>query len=468
MSAQDGVKQSKKIRVLIATGIYPPEDGGPATYSKLLVDELPKIGAATGNSVAGDLPSGGFEVQVVPFRIVRYLPKIIRHIAYFFALIHYARVSKSDIVYAQDPVSVGLPALLATAFLNIGKTKSEKNSTQDGGAENDTGHDSVVRDGDTQTGGRKKFLLKIVGDYAWEQGVQRCGVRDRLDEFAGSIYAASTGDNAHGSHGRRYPALVLLLKNIQRHVADHADHIIVPSQYLKKIIVKWGVSSDKISVIYNSFEVPKDLLAKEEARTKITAPKSVSQKVIARNNAYFSIAPSDRLIVSVARLVPWKGLTLLISLMKDFKEFPNLKLIIIGSGPDRESLERFVKEYDLGAKVAMIAPLPHDRMLEYLSAADLFVLNTAYEGLSHVLLEAMAVGTPIITTAVGGNIELIRNGDQGLLVGYNDQIGLRDAIRKLLSDPLCARDLAARARKKVESFGRDRMLAEVATLMRSL
>ena len=105
----------KTIKITIATGIFPPSIGGPAQYSKLLLDKL---------------PASGFEISVVSFDGVRKFPKIIRHALYFFILIK--KSFNADVIYAQDPVSVGFPSLVVSKLL------------------------------------RKKFVLKIVGDYAWE------------------------------------------------------------------------------------------------------------------------------------------------------------------------------------------------------------------------------------------------------------------------------------------------------------
>ena len=87
------------IRVLITTGLYPPESGGPATYTKLLEEKLPEL---------------GFEVRVLPFRTVRHLPPVVRYIAYFWKCLRLAR--QAGVVYAQDTVSVGLPSALASMF----------------------------------------------------------------------------------------------------------------------------------------------------------------------------------------------------------------------------------------------------------------------------------------------------------------------------------------------------------------
>jgi len=88
------------MRVLICTGLYPPDIGGPATYSKMLVNELPKR---------------GFFVSVLSFGTVRHLPKIFRHFIYFLKTMQLGK--EADVIFAQDPVSVGLPSLLASKLL---------------------------------------------------------------------------------------------------------------------------------------------------------------------------------------------------------------------------------------------------------------------------------------------------------------------------------------------------------------
>ncbi len=98
-------------KILIATGVYPPESGGPATYSKLLEQRLPAL---------------GFSVTVLPFRTVRHLPKFVRHFAYFLKCLNLAR--KADIVYSLDTVSVGLPAALAAKLLGS-NSRTERNTS---------------------------------------------------------------------------------------------------------------------------------------------------------------------------------------------------------------------------------------------------------------------------------------------------------------------------------------------------
>ena len=85
-----------------------------------------------------------------------------------------------------------------------------------------------------------------------------------------------------------------------------------------------------------------------------------------------------------------------------------------------------------------------------LGASDALALCSAYEGLSHVLLEAMAAGRPILATAVGGNLELIRDGENGLLVPYGDRKALADALVRVASEPELAERLGCQARADAE------------------
>ncbi|MCK5027881.1 MAG: glycosyltransferase family 4 protein [Candidatus Pacebacteria bacterium] len=369
------------MNILIATGIYPPESGGPATYSKLLFDELPVL---------------GIDVEVLPYRKVAHIPKIFRHSAYFLKVLQKGR--NVDLIYAQDPVSVGFPAVCASVIL------------------------------------RKPFVVKIVGDYAWEQGTQRFGVEDLLDEFS-----------TKGGYG----FTVGLMKKIELFVAKHAHTVVVPSNYLKKIVSNWGVDEDKISVVYNAFDVPNLLFSKEKLREK--------HKI------------KDTTLISVGRLVPWKGFKTLIEVFpKIQKKIPNLCLVIVGDGADRKMLELYVSKNNLQESVRFTGQLSHNETLEHIAAADMFVLNTSYEGFSHLLLETMALKTPLVTTNAGGNPELIENRKEGLLVECDDREALANSIYELLEDTQKTQKYSESAFNKVSKFTKERMLKSIVELLSSV
>src|SRR3989344_4186231 len=112
---------------------------------------------------------------------------------------------------------------------------------------------------------------------------------------------------------------------------------------------------------------------------------------------------------------------------------PELKLAIYGSGPDQAKLEELIRRLKVTHAVS-ITKLDHRQLMFQLTNALMFVLNTGYEGFAHTVIEAMAAGTPVITTTVGGNPEIITDGHNGLLVPYNQAGELKAAIVGLLND----------------------------------
>ena len=108
---------------------------------------------------------------------------------------------------------------------------------------------------------------------------------------------------------------------------------------------------------------------------------------------------------------------------------------------------------------------------QYLQAADVFTLHTRYEGLSHVMLEAMHAGTPIVASDVGGNAEVIESGRNGLLVPLDDRATTLATLRRLLDDPAEGAQLAAAAQADVRAYRwdvlLDRTMATLASVVTS-
>ena len=115
----------------------------------------------------------------------------------------------------------------------------------------------------------------------------------------------------------------------------------------------------------------------------------------------------------------------------------------------------------------LLGPLPHPDTLALIRDADVFVLNSTYEGLSHLLIEALALGKPIIATNVGGNPELIEDGKNGLLIPAGDRTALAEAIVHLLKNPSHQDRLANAAKESSKRFSTVAMTeATAATLTR--
>ena len=142
-------------------------------------------------------------------------------------------------------------------------------------------------------------------------------------------------------------------------------------------------------------------------------------------------------LVTVGRLAPVKRVDVALQAMRLLPD--NVHFVIVGEGNDRESLEALAESIMPG-RAHFVGRQEHDITLKYLRAADLFVLSSATEGLAHVLLEALIVGTPSVATSVGGNPEVVIDGENGRLVPTENPQALADAIRDLLDAP----DLRAR------------------------
>ena len=356
-------------KILIATGIYPPDIGGPATYTVLMEQELPKR---------------GFMVSVLPFTKFRTKPKIIRHLSYLWKC--WRMTKDCDFMYAQDPVSVGLPVLIAARLR------------------------------------RKKFFIRVAGDYAWEQSVQRFGVKDTIDDF----------------QKKKYGWRIELLRKIQRFVVGKADLVITPSKYFQKLVGGWIKNPEKVKAIYNG--IPLENWKLEIGNWKFQ-PKT---------------------ILSAGRLVPWKGFDVLIDVMKDL---PDWKLIIVGDGPERESLELRIKNYELGERVLLIGSLPREQLLEYLEKSSIFVLNTAFESFSFQVVEAMNAGVPVITTNIGNLAEIIEDGKEGILVEPNNRQQILAAIKKISENDEFRKMIVKNAQEKSQQFSIDRTVDNLVSLI---
>ena len=311
--------------------------------------------------------------------------KPVRYWQYYRLLLKHG--STSEVIYAMGPVNAGLFAMKAAKKLG------------------------------------KKFVVKVVGDYAWEQGQVRGLVRDSIDEFQTKKYV--------GKIGR--------LQKIEREVVHNADCVVVPSKYLAGIVKGWGADEKKIKVIQNAAEL-KDVQG---------APKPGTEKWI----------------VSVGRLVPWKGMKTLIEIMPEILEkHSNARLKIIGDGPEMNNLKKCVEDLKLQETVDLLGNLSHEEALRYIKSANVFILNSGYEGLSHVLLEVSYFRVPLYASKSGGNVEVVRDDH---LFEYNNKAQIKECVVHAFSlSPEV--DFANRDVLLGAEVSRDMMIEETKTTLESV
>jgi len=251
----------------------------------------------------------------------------------------------------------------------------------------------------------KKLIQKVVGDIAWERAYSSERFLGTLDEY------------------QKAPlSLVSKLTNVYRNGGVFGSNLIItPSMYLKKIVQGWGFSKDKIEVVYNAVPLKKstEIIPKETFR-----------------------------IISVGRLIPHKGFEGIIKALAklDF----TFEYIVIGEGFLKEKLLHLAQE--LGIKIKFLGVLSQSQVAIWLRSSDVFILNSSYEGLPHVVLEAMMNDCPIIASAVGGTVELVRDEDNGLLFHYNDIEMLVDKIYTIKNDRLLRKKLQENATLFARTF----------------
>ncbi|HVR71260.1 MAG TPA: glycosyltransferase family 4 protein [Vicinamibacteria bacterium] len=331
------------MNVLFATGIYPPDIGGPATYVRNLAQALAARGTGVEVVTYGDgarTAEEGFAVHRVRRRA---LP--VRYAAYA-AAVRRAAV-RADLVFAQDPLSAGLPARVGARLA------------------------------------RRPALLKVVGDLAWEIADELGWTEDGVDVF----------------QTRRYGPRVEALRRLQRTVARGARGVIVPSAYLRRMVLDWGVEPERLHVVQNGVPPPAHPLpSAEQARQRLGLA-------------------GDFVVTSIGRLIPLKRFDLLIRALAALRgEVPQARLVLVGSGPCESALRALASESGLAERVRFAGRLPHAEVVHHLRASHVFALVSTHEGFSHVLLEAMQAGVPVVATDVGGNREVVEDGRCGRLL----------------------------------------------------
>jgi glycosyltransferase involved in cell wall biosynthesis len=177
----------------------------------------------------------------------------------------------------------------------------------------------------------------------------------------------------------------------------------------------------------------------------------------------FSVRPAQRRegvphLTYIGRLDKYKGVTFL---LKGFKELLSragaVRLTIVGDGPDEFLLKAMAREIDIDERVTFRGR--QEEVLSEYHRTTIFVLPSLSEGMSNVLLEAMACGLPVVATSVGGNSDIITDRHNGLLVPPGDALTLSTALLELLENDDFAQRLGEAARKTVElNYGMERIV----------
>jgi glycosyltransferase involved in cell wall biosynthesis len=256
---------------------------------------------------------------------------------------------------------------------------------------------------------RRPYVLKIVGDAVWETARNRGMTSLSIDDF--QTDPAAQKQFAGDIQGRN--AWVAA-----------ARHIVVPSEYLRRLVEGWGVSPERITVVQNG--------------TIATGAASPASRGRERFRALF-----------VGRLTNWKGVETLLLAARDV---PNLELEIVGDGPEWPHLVELSAQLGLGERAIFRGRLSAADVRRAMDRAHALVLTSLYEGLSHTVLEAFAAGLPCIVSDRGGNEEVVSNGRNGVIVPPQNVSSLAGALRSLADDEPWRRRLATAALETARVF----------------
>ncbi|MFX1521701.1 MAG: glycosyltransferase family 4 protein, partial [Promethearchaeota archaeon] len=234
--------------------------------------------------------------------------------------------------------------------------------------------------------------------------------------------------------------------SIKQLLLNRADHIIAVSAAVREHLLTRQpfdklqnfsrLSPQKISVIPNIMPVPSKTLTQSELLTM-------------RHSYNFD--ENDILILYVGQLTYGKGVLTLIQATKHLlQKNPSVKLVILGTGPLIDYIKK--TSNSIGDQLRYYGFLPYNEVLKFYQLADIIVSPSIWpEPLSRVIIEAMALGRPVIATNVGGTPEIITHEKNGILIEPDDHKGIENALYRLTTDPDLRSRIGLEGRKTIEN-----------------
>jgi glycosyltransferase involved in cell wall biosynthesis len=238
------------------------------------------------------------------------------------------------------------------------------------------------------------------------------------------------------------------------HAVEGLDQICTVSRAIRAATERLGRPRREVRVVPNG------------ADTRVFFPR---ERAEARRR--LGLPPEERIVSYVGKLVPRKGVDALVEAMGLLRERPGGAplLVAAGIGELRPELEARALRLGVADRVRFVGKVPHEDVALWMAAGDVFVLPSLSEGLPTVVCEAMAVGRPVVATAVDGTPEIVEQGETGYLVPPRDPVALAEALAQVVEDPALAARLGARALERArERYTWDANARDMAAIYREL
>lgn len=282
-----------------------------------------------------------------------------------------------------------------------------------------------------------RAVIRIMVDGAWE-----------ISHRKGWI----DGDDIMTFETKDYGAKVKLARTLQKLWWSWCGRIISCSDFLRRILIdRYGVDDDKVRRIFNAYHGPtRDSVAENPAEAR----------------ALSGLEEGPRYLLTICRLMNWKRVDGIIEALAGLPE--DVHLLVAGDGDMLDEWTALAARLGVAERVHFLGNVPYERIPALIRAAEVFILNSEYEGLSHTLLEVSALGTPIVCTGVCGNPEVVEDGVNGLLVPTGDSAALGAAIAKLLGDKGMQQRFVDVGLARMDRFARDTTFGEVERVLREV
>ncbi|MFH0854596.1 MAG: glycosyltransferase family 4 protein [bacterium] len=285
-----------------------------------------------------------------------------------------------------------------------------------------------------------------------------------LGTFAGWICRRKVVYTAHGFVFNENLSILIYLFYLwlEKVCSWMRDKIIAVSYYdLKSALDKKVIKKDKIVVARNGVDLKKrdEILGKVEARGKLKNYISLQKGFTATNFLETLEYPETQIVGTVANFYENKGLKYLIEAASEAaQDMPNVVFVLIGRGEMEDKLRKIIKDKKAGDKFFITGAISD--AFKYFHAFDVFCLPSIKEGLSYTLLEALMAGLPIVATNVGGNSEIVKDGENGFLVPPKNRNILAEKIKMILKNKELRERMGGASYKMAGDFSLDKMARE--------
>ena len=250
----------------------------------------------------------------------------------------------------------------------------------------------------------RRYFTKIPGDIVWERAKNSNYTSLNINDF----------QNSHLNLKYR------IFRYFFSKSLKMSEGVIVPSHHLYQLVLSWGINPQKIKLVFNSISL--DIFEFNSKNSR------------------------DIDVLTVSRLVKWKGLDEVIKACGKL----SLNLTIVGSGPERDRLEKIAIQY--GTSVKFVGEVSQSQLPSYYARAKYFVLNSTFEATSYALLEARSCGAFSIANSQTGSEDVIKHLEDGLLCGDTTGLDIESALEYAVSHEFFVEDARSKARLRTEKL----------------